>query len=432
VTVEKVRRTKSTSTCVVVGGGLLGLSAAWALARRGADVVVLEAGNELGHQRSGSKGDARIFRLGYPDRLYVEMAMEARELWVGLESRCGRTLLHETGQVTFGAEVEEIATSMQAAGAPFERLRAHDVGARYPGITVDGPTLLEPASGVLAARECLHALCDDGGFEVRTGVEVTSLHDGDREVSVRTTAGDDLRASVVVNCAGPRALSLMPSNPRRTELVIAAPSLPQVAYFRAAGDRDEEWNVPVFIEWGPDMIYGLPVPTSYPRVPNHVSDHADTEHADNDLAPTYKVSHHTQGSPLSPFDPSSSEPLADDDPALVSLLASAVSRLLPGLDPEPVATERCVYDNTHDSDFVIDRVGRIVVGCGTSGHGFKFGPLLGEMMSDLAMGTGGRQHPVRDRSHIDLRRFSLLRTDRRSASDAARSGRSVRAAGDRR
>ncbi len=185
------------------------------------------------------------------------------------------------------------------------------------------------------------------------------------------------------------------------------------------------------------MIYGLPVPKSSAAVPNDVTEHADTEqagaeHAENDLATTYKVSHHTRGSPLSSFDPSSSEPLADDDPALVSLLRSAVSRLLPGLDPEPVATERCVYDNTHDSDFVIDRIGRIVVGCGTSGHGFKFGPLLGELMADLAIGTGGRQHPGRDRSPIDVRRFSLHRTHHRSASDAARPGRSGRAAGERR
>ena len=77
-----------------------------------------------------------------------------------------------------------------------------------------------------------------------------------------------------------------------------------------------------------------------------------------------------------------------------------MGRLLPSLDPQPVATERCVYDNSADSDFVLDRVGRIVVGCGTSGHGFKFGPLLGELMADLAEG----QDPP-----VDLGRFSLGR-----------------------
>ena len=75
-----------------------------------------------------------------------------------------------------------------------------------------------------------------------------------------------------------------------------------------------------------------------------------------------------------------------------------MARLLPSLDPEPVATERCVYDNSADTDFVLDRVGRVVVGCGTSGHAFKFGPLLGELLADLA--------EDRDPA-VDLSRFSL-------------------------
>jgi sarcosine oxidase len=51
-----------------------------------------------------------------------------------------------------------------------------------------------------------------------------------------------------------------------------------------------------------------------------------------------------------------------------------------------VRTERCVYDNSPDEDFIVDRVGRVVIGSGTSGHGFKFGPLLGEWLADLATG----------------------------------------------
>ena len=69
------------------------------------------------------------------------------------------------------------------------------------------------------------------------------------------------------------------------------------------------------------------------------------------------------------------------------MLSRAVPRLLPALHPEPVETERCVYDNSADGDFVLDRVGNVVVGCGTSGHAFKFGPLLGELLADLADGT---------------------------------------------
>ena len=134
------------------------------------------------------------------------------------------------------------------------------------------------------------------------------------------------------------------------------------------------------------MIYGLPVPDGSPH------------------GGTYKVSHHTPGTDIDRYDPAGTAPL-DDDQGLLALLSGAVRRLLPTLDPDPVGTERCVYDNSADHDFVIARTGQIVVGCGTSGHGFKFGPLLGELLADLADGAT---------PSIDLRPFGLHRDVARS------------------
>ena len=95
------------------------------------------------------------------------------------------------------------------------------------------------------------------------------------------------------------------------------------------------------------------------------------------------MSQHAPGAVLERYDPTDPSPMPDDDREL-GALSEAVRRLLPGLDPTPVATERCVYDNSPDTDFVLDRIGSVVVGCGTSGHGFKFGPLLGQVLADLA------------------------------------------------
>jgi sarcosine oxidase len=365
--------------CIVVGAGLLGLSAAWALTRRGWDVVVLEAAGGVGHERSGSKGDARIFRLGYPDPLYVDMALRARDLWLDLERAQGRRLLHAAGQVTLGDDgaLDAIAAALAAAGSPAERLSAAEATARFGGIAARGPVLFEPASGVLAADHCLQALCDAGHFDHRFGAPVHAVREHSHGAVVRTAAGEDLDADVVLLCAGARSLALLGEAPA----VAASPSLPQVAFFRPRQGADPLAQLPVFIEWGDDMIYGLPVP-------------GDGLHAG-----TYKVSHHTPGTALDRFDPTDRMPFADDS-TLVALLAGAVSRLVPTLDPAPVATERCVYDNSADSDFVLDRVGHVVIGCGTSGHGFKFGPLLGELLADLADGT---EPP------FDLGRFSLHR-----------------------
>ena len=364
--------------CVVVGAGLLGLSAAWTLTRRGWDVVVLEAAGTIGHERSGSKGDARIFRLGYPEPHYVEMAALARRRWHDLEAATSRHLLHITGQVTLGDEATQraIADALAAAGAPVEQIPAATAAGRFPGIAATGTVLLEPDSGVLAADECLRALCQAGAFELRTGCRVTSLHESSAAVTVGIAAGGTIAADVVVDCAGPAALGLLAV----ATAARAAPSLPQVAYFAAR--HDGGIVPPIFIEWGDDMLYGLPVPG--------VGPHAGTS----------KVSRHTPGSVLGAFDPTDPDPLDGDDPAQLALVQDAVARLLPSLNPQPVATERCVYDNSPDADFVIDRVGRIVVGCGTSGHAFKFGPLLGDLLADLAE---DKEPP------IDLARFSLHR-----------------------
>jgi sarcosine oxidase len=364
--------------CVVVGAGLLGLCAAWALTRRGWSVLVLEAAGAPGHERSGSKGDARIFRLGYPEPHYVEMAVLARQRWLDLEAATGRHLLHVTGQVTLGDEatLRDIAGALAAAGAPVEQVAGSTAARLFPGIAAPGPVLVERDSGVLAADECLRALRQAGSFELRTDCRVTSLGQSPASAIVTIADRDTVAADVVVDCAGPAALGLLGVDTARR----AAPSLPQVAYFAARDGRSVV--APVFIEWGDDMLYGLPVPGGGPH------------------AGTYKVSHHTPGTAVHAFDPTDPAPLAGDDPALLALAQNAVERLLPSLSPQPVATERCVYDNTPDDDFVLDRVGRIVVGCGTSGHAFKFGPLLGELLADLAE---GREPPV------GLGRFSLRR-----------------------
>ncbi len=365
--------------CIVVGAGILGLSAAWALGRRGWDVVVLEAAGSAGHGRSGSRGDARIFRLGYPDPLYVEMALRARSLWQDLERAGGSRLLHATGQVTLGddAALDAIAAALKASGAPAERLSATEAAARFGGIAARSPVLFEPASGVLAADECLRTLCETGRFDLQVGAAACAVRERPGGAAVTTAAGREHAADVALVCAGPRSLALLGETPA----VAAAPSLPQVAYFGPAAGAGSRAPLPVFIEWGDDMVYGLPVPGGGPH------------------AGTYKVSHHTPGTAVDEFDPTDPEPFADD-PGLLGLLTGAVTRLLPALDPVPVATERCVYDNSADTDFVLDRVGHVVVGCGTSGHGFKFGPLLGELLAALADGTD---------PPVDLGRFSLLR-----------------------
>jgi sarcosine oxidase len=368
------------SRVVVVGAGVLGLSAARALARRGREVVVLEK-DTVGHRRSGSKGSARIFRLGYDDPGYVRLAMEAQRLWRELEAEVGTTLLTTTGQVTVGDDLDVLAGAMESAGAPCRMLAPGDVAECFPAMLVPAAALFEPESGVIAADVCLAALRDVSGVEVREHTRVRRLDDTGDGVRVVVESGDEveeLGAATVVVSAGPWTGQLVAGVG-----VDVRPSatLEQVAYLApVAGSVDE---MPVFVERRRPWFYGLPIRSSG----------------------VMKVSFHGGGPVVGPDDLDRYE-TEGPDPALGAALEASARRLLPGLVPGPVATERCVYDNSPDGDFVLDRVGNVVIGAGTSGHGFKFAPLIGEVLADLATGgTGGRE-----RGELgDLGRFAVGR-----------------------
>jgi sarcosine oxidase len=344
----------------IVGAGLLGLAAARSLAAQGRDFVILEQA-AIGHEGAGSKGSCRIFRLGYADPGYVTAARQALERWRELEAQAGRPILAPTPHITFGPDLPAVRAAMTAAGAPCELLPADAVAGRFPAVRVGGPALLETQSAVIAADKALAALAElagltqspaglaGGGGPLRTGVRVTGIADDGRRVSLQTSDGT-VTARVAIVAAGPWTAGLLGG--RLT--VPATPTLEQVAYLDPAGAAEP---APIFICHGGQTPYGLPVPGSA----------------------QYKIGMHQSGPRVRPDNQDQSP-----DPAMVARLAGVAERYLPGYRPGPARTERCVYDNTADEDFVLDRIGNVVVGCGTSGHGFKFGPLLGEWLAALA------------------------------------------------
>jgi sarcosine oxidase len=356
----------------IVGAGLLGLAAARALAAAGRDVVVLEQAS-AGHAGAGSKGSCRIFRLGYDDPEYVAAARRARELWRELEAESGQRVLHPAPHLTFGPQLPAVHDAMRHAGAPCELLTAAEAACRYPGIRTEGPALLETESAVIAADVALSALAAAAG-PVSEGVRVTGLADDGRQVKLGTTAGP-VTARVAILTAGPWTAGLL-AGPVR---IPASAQQEQVAYLAPAGLATSAGTgpaTPIFIRHADESPYGLPVPGSA----------------------LYKIGIHQSGPPTRPGEQDQSA-----DPALLARLREVARRYLPGYAPDPVASERCIYDNMPDEDFVLDRTGNIVVGCGTSGHGFKFGPLLGTWLAALACG-GPDQPPGR----FSLSRF---RTD---------------------
>jgi sarcosine oxidase len=338
----------------------------------------------VGHDGAGSKGSARIFRLGYDDPGYVRLALVAQRLWRRLESEAGATLVRRTGQVSFGDHLDVLVDALSAAGAPYENLAAAEVAERFPALSVATGAIFEPESGVIAAGDCLAALQAEGGFEVRERTRVVGLVDDGRQVTVTVETAEqrqEVRATAVVVCGGPWTTALVSG--LGVDLGTEA-TLEQVAYLAPMGGPDEAGGgLPVFVERRRPWFYGLPVASSGEM----------------------KISLHGAGPIVAPDDlvDGAGGGLDRPDAWLLAELMASARRVLPGLAPEAVTTERCVYDNSPDGDFVLDRFGRVVIGAGTSGHGFKFAPLIGEVLAELATGAPHREELG---SPDDLGRFS--------------------------
>ena len=361
---------------VVIGAGAMGSAAAWALASRGVETVLLEQ-YRVGHARGSSHGATRIFRLSYDHPDYVRMARTALEAWRELEAAAGEQLLVPTGGLDAGWEAEVCGAALAACGVEHAWLSPGAAEERFPWLSCAGfdRVLHQPDAGVCLAERTVAAqvrLAVAAGATLREETPALRLAAGDDAVTVETPAGS-LAARVAVVTAGPWAGGLHAALDRPLPLTPIATS---VSYYepRGAGPHGER---PVFNETDPARrdwyAYVVPDPGALGRV---------------------KVGQYDATLPVA--DPGGRP--AGLDPARLASDAAYAERRLPGVHPQIVAAETCLYTMTPDVDFVIDRVGPVVTAAGFSGHGFKFAPLVGQALADLATGSGPRVPRERFRS----------------------------------
>lgn len=345
---------------VIVGGGAAGTATAWWLARNGRSVLLLEQFGP-GHTRGSSHGNSRIFRLAYPDPEYVGMARAALDCWKLLERESGRQLLRRVGGLDWGAtrDPEGLHAVLASCGVASELLGADAARARFPGLAVDTAAVWQPDAGVTDADAAVAAMRE---LAVRHGaqlvferrVERITVRDGDAAVHGDF---DTLRAPVVVVTAGAWLEGLLGPLVTLPPLTVTQE---QVFHFRPVVP-DLPW--PAFVHKGVRAMYGMPTTL-------------------DGVGPVVKVAEHQAG-PVVTADLRSGLV----DPAARERVSDYVRRTLPGLDPEPLGGLTCLYTSTPSSDFVLDRRGPLVVGSACSGHGFKFAPLLGQILGGLAIGT---------------------------------------------
>ena len=191
---------------VIVGAGLAGSAAAWAIARRGRSLAVLEA-FQPGHRRGSSHGSARIFRRAYSDPLYVRLTGQAQPLWRQLADEAGEDLILTTGGLDFGParEQEKMYDVLTGFGVPAELLLAPAAAERWPGMTFGTqPVLYHPDAGVIDAERAMaamRALAVARGAQVCYGSPVLRFSVSGTGVTAHT-ADRSWRAPVVVVAAG--------------------------------------------------------------------------------------------------------------------------------------------------------------------------------------------------------------------------------------
>lgn len=364
--------TASTTAHVVVGGGVVGAATAYALTARGERVVLVEQ-HERGHLHGSSHGASRIFRQGYADAEYVALTTRALAMWEALETASATTLIDRTGAVDHGRPevVDAIAAALADAGIPHETLTPDAAAARWPGIAFEGHVLTHASAGRIRSAEAIEVfltLAERTGLaDLRFDTRVTGVVDHGDTVTVTLATADGgsatIRTRSLVAAVGSWAPTLVGDllAERGARLPAIRVTQEQPAHF-PSHLPDEAW--PSFVHWADgDDVYGLLTPGEGVKVGFHGT--GPVVHPDHrDPAPK---------------------------PAEAERLQAYVERFVPGVDASKPTFISCLYDTTPDEDFVIDRRGPLTVATGFSGHGFKFAPLLGDMIADLA--TGGAPHP---------------------------------------
>jgi sarcosine oxidase len=298
---------------------------------------------------------------------YVPLLKRAFTLWAEDEAASGERLLTLTGGLLIGSAQDVVVAgalaSCQAHGLAYEMLDPAQVHSQFPAFTLaDGEVALyERDAGVVRPEAAIGAelrLATEAGATVRTGEAVLDWTAGDDGVTVTTAAGE-LSADRLILAPGAWSPQLTRLDvPLRVHRRIQHYWKPELGL-----DGFEPGEFPIWM-WGygqGDIAYGMPANDGMVKAAFH--------HGED------------------PADPDAgAEPVRDGEiDAMRQWLAPRLPRLGAG---EWVGSQPCLYTLTPDEHFVVGphprHPERVLVACGFSGHGFKFVPVIGEILADLA------------------------------------------------
>ena len=357
------------SRIIVVGAGINGVTAAIELKKRGHNVVLVDPG-PLPHPLAASTDTSKAVRAAYgADEDYTDLATRSIELWRKWNQEFGTQFYHEVGvmfvrrrELKPGDFEHESFKTLKRRGHKVERMNSARLWKRFPAwnpeLYRDG--VLELEAGYAESGRVVAALIGRAkslDIELREGVRFSQLHEEDYGVSeIALDGGKRIAGDFVVMAVGAWTPYLLPFTKK---------------FFRASGQpvfhlkpRQPELFAPErFPVFGADITttgyYGFPI----------------------DRDGVVKVANHGHGREMSPESPERAV-TPEDEKNLREFLSST----FPALFNAPIVYSRvCMYCDTHDGHFWIardpERQG-LIIAAGDCGHGFKFAPVLGEIIAD--------------------------------------------------
>jgi len=354
----------------VVGAGAFGGWTALHLLERGARVTLLDAWGP-GNSRASSGGETRIMRGTYgPGQPYTDLAARALDLWARYERRWKRQFLHRTGVLWMVSSHDDAyergsINVLGKAKIEFVQLSTREMRKRWPQINFSDVHwgILEPECGYLDARASCGAVVEAfvglGGTYRQLAISSEGLETAPLS-GLTLCDGSRIKADYYVFACGPWLGKLFP----QTLGSLIRPTKQDIFFFGPpAGDSHfTDAHLPVWGDHGKRFFYGIPG-----------SDHRGFKVADDTRGPA--------------FDPTFGERVVSK--ATLKRVREYIALRFPEMKDAPlIETRVCQYEQTADGNFIVDRHPRMenvwLLG-GGSGHGFKHGPALGEMMVSLIL-----------------------------------------------
>jgi monomeric sarcosine oxidase len=352
----------------IAGGGVMGMATAYSLLKRGVKSVLVLERDTVGNDRAASTDNSKAIRYEYAEQeLYSRMVGRSLSLWRDLEQSTGAELYVNSGVVCWGRGEQNFARrsyeTLKPLGIPIREYEPDEICKRFPQFSLADMSYatFNTEGGYLRASACLSAFTHEVsrlGGEIREGASLADMEPDGPNSRLTLKDGTHIKASRVLLAVGAWGASFYPRLGLRLPL---SAHKQQVVYIAGLGPAFAPGNFPVFLNLDHDF-YGFPL----------------------DAAGLLKASTHFPGTVIQP-----DLPLPTDRESTDEVLSLLEKYIPPAAQGKVALARTCMYAMTPDEDFIIDHMPgfpNATLAAGFSGHGFKFGPLIGELNASLLLG----------------------------------------------